>query len=188
MSTIKIVEPTFMPVTLEEAKSHCSIDHAYSDGDVAMAIGAALDMVEHEIMRTLATATYELSLDSFPTGEIEIFYPPIQSIVSVKYTDQDQVEQTVAPSDYSLVVDGIYRAWVAPAYGASWPETLCSANAVRVRYIAGYAEGACPMAIKRGLLAITNTLMENKGVMTSRNINMIPHLSRIFDKFRCWNA
>lgn len=186
MSTIKIVEPTFQPVTLAEAKEHCRIETSDEDSKILRTISAVRAMAEGNLRSTLATSTFECSLDAFPAGEIELINGPVQSILSIKYTDPYEAEQTFPSTDYTLVVDR-YQAWAALAYGSSWPETLSSANAVRVRYTAGYAEGACPDEIKEWMLLHIEHLYRNRGAMADRQMMALPYLDYLIAHHRVYS-
>jgi uncharacterized phiE125 gp8 family phage protein len=54
--------------------------------------------------------------------------------------------------------------YVVPAYGTDWPATRDQANAVTVRYAAGYgaAASAVPAAIRAWILLATATLYETR--------------------------
>jgi uncharacterized phiE125 gp8 family phage protein len=86
--------------------------------------------------------------------------PPVSSIVSIKYTDTAGVEQTLAADQYALSLYGDSRL-ITPAYGATWPSTQAVADAVKVRYVTGYAN--CPKAAKAALLLIVANLYEHRG-------------------------
>ena len=82
------------------------------------------------------------------------------SITSVKYTDTAGVEQTVPGADYALSLYGDACA-VAPAYGKYWPSTQSIPDAVRIRYVTGYA--TAPKAVKAAILLMVAFLYENRG-------------------------
>lgn len=148
---LKLITPaSTYPVTLAEAKAHLHIDTTDSDSEINSFIYAATEYAEQITGRALITQTWELTLDAFP----DAFYltrVPVQSITSVKYYDTDGTEQTLSSTLYSLDnADDFGPAYVVPAYGTVWPPTLNQANAVRVRYVAGYANAAAvPESIKQ---------------------------------------
>lgn len=113
-----------------------------SDPQLAMAITAARKMAENITGRALITQTWDLLLDAFPRNEIELGKMPLQSVTSVKYYDPVGVLQTLSGSTYA-VDDVTLPAWIMPAYGLSWPTTYDVAQAVAIRFVAGYgATGA----------------------------------------------
>lgn len=141
MPLIQIAEPITEPVTLADAKLQARVEHDDDDTLITALIIAARRQVEHLTGRALITQTRELVLDAFPATEIDLRLPNVQSVVSVKYIDAGQVEQTLDPADYSLDADST-PCWLLPAYGLSWPSTLDSANAVRVRFHVGFGDAA----------------------------------------------
>lgn len=141
------------PVTLAEARLQCKIDSDDITHDAVLTalITAAREFAEHYTGRALATVTLEAALDEFPRcdGALKLPMPPVASITSIKYTDTAGVEQTLAGANYALSTYGTSRT-VSLTYGNSWPSTQDVADAVRVRFVAGYA--SLPKAVKAALL------------------------------------
>lgn len=183
MPTILITPPTFEPVTLAQVKANCRIDGADEDALIGTLISAAREMAEQITGRSLATQTWERVLDAFPCGEIELYNPPVAAIVSVKYIDLDGVEQTLDSSLYALDSDSS-PAWLLPAWGTDWPTARDSANALRVRYTAGYAEGACPQAIQHWLLAMVAHAYRNREAASDKPMQRLPFLDGLLDRYR----
>lgn len=166
---VVIEPPDDYPVTIEEARLQCKIDADENsppshpdDSLIQMLIASATDDLDGPkgwLGRALVEQTLELVLDRFPCGKIELPYPPLIDVVSVKYIDIDGEEQTLtAPSgspasggDYRVVADA-EPGYIEPAYGTSWPATRGSA-AVRIRFSAGYgAPDDVPNRIKEYML------------------------------------
>lgn len=150
--------------------SDISVDYEDDDALVLAAIAAAtaaLDGPEGLLWRSLGLQTLELSGSSFaglrtyPTG-IHLQCPPIVDVVSVKYLDDADIEQTVDPSVYRLAGRDV---WLAP--DQDWPEVGCFPDAVRIRYRAGYtgttvAEGGTgnvPAPAKQAIILSARQLM-----------------------------
>lgn len=157
--TLKLITaPTEEPISRTEAKLHLRVEHTADDTLIDGLIVAARQAAEHELQRALVTQTWERVLDAFPDVEIELGMPPVQSITSVKYIDEDEVEQTLSALLYSLDSDN-EPGWVLPAIDTEWPDTLDTADAVRVRFVCGYgAASAVPQAIKQWMLIRIGTL------------------------------
>ncbi|OWK20074.1 hypothetical protein AJ88_33070 [Mesorhizobium amorphae CCBAU 01583] len=105
-------------------------------------IGAAvsrLDGNQGRLGRCLLTQEWTLYLDCFPTC-IELPLPPLQAVVHIKYLDSDGVLQTLDPSAYRVSGAGSWRPEIAPAYGETWPDSRLVADAVQVRFRAGYGD------------------------------------------------
>lgn len=139
MSLRLITAPSVEPLSLAEVKEHLRVSSTDEDTKIAMCIAAARSHVEGPygfLGRALVTQTWELVLDTFPTNEIKIPLPPLQSVSSIKYDDAAGDEQTVDTADYS-VDDVSQPGWVVPST-SGWPTTFEGVNAVRVRFVAGY--------------------------------------------------
>ncbi len=139
MSLDLITGPSVEPVSLADAKVQCHVEHDAEDTLIGALIVAARRMAEHQTQRALITQTWELTLDAFPDAEIRLDKPKVLSIVSVKYLDAAGVLQTLDPAAYAL--DATTKpGFVMPV--SSWPSTYAGANAVRVRFTAGYGPAA----------------------------------------------
>ena len=168
-----ITAPTVAPLTLQEVKDHLRIDYSDTDSIITAYLDAATSYVDGEygyLGRALVTQTWELTIDSFPTNEIRIPLPPLQSISSIKYDDADGNEQTLDPTAY--FVDAVSEpAWIVPATGG-WPTGIFSGvNAVRVRFVAGYDpttdsppdyRANVPRAIKQAMFLLIGAFHEHR--------------------------
>ena len=153
------------PITRAEAKLHLGLDDMSGshpdDAIVDALITGARQYAEHYTGRALAEQTIEAALDEFPDSDddrIDLPMPPVASITSVKYTDTAGAEQTITGSAYALSTYGESRT-VAPTSGNYWPSTEDIPDAVRIRYVTGYAatgSGAeyavLPKAVRQGML------------------------------------
>lgn len=145
--TLKLITaPSVEPVTRAEAKLQCRIDADLTADDTRMdqLIAAARRAAEHKLQRAIITQTWERLWDAFPSGNggIELGMPTVQSITSVSYYDTSGVLQTLSSSAYSHDADTDMGLWVLPAINTTWPDTLDTANAVRVRFVSGYGATA----------------------------------------------
>lgn len=158
MALIKIADPSDEPVTLAEARLHLRMDagNTAEDDLISALIKAAREQAEHTLGRALLAQTWEVVLDEFPGTDdaIELPMPDVLSVVSIKYVDTSQLEQTMDQADYALD-SAASPGWVAPAYGGQWPtDVLDSTNVVRVRFTCGYGAYAAqvPESIRRWML------------------------------------
>jgi uncharacterized phiE125 gp8 family phage protein len=149
----KVVNPAATePVTLAEARLQCKVDSDDTTHDalITSLITAAREFAEHHTGRALAAQTLEGALDCFPACDyIDLPMPPVASVTSIKYTDTAGTEQTLWASAYSLSGYGLSNR-VNLAANATWPSTQDVADAVRVRFVAGYA--VIPEALKNAML------------------------------------
>lgn len=186
MSLYVVTPPAAEPVTLAEVRAHARIDATADDPTLAGFIMAAREMAEHELQRSLVAKTYELTLDEFPAGTIELPMAPIAasaaiSVSSVKYTDTNDVEQTIDPSAYTL--DGYSDTpRLTPVSG--WPTPKSAQNAVRVRYVSGHANASLiPQAIKVWISLHAVHLFENREA-AGASLEPLPFLGRLLDPYR----
>ena len=158
-----ITAPSTLPVTLAEAKAHLRIDHADEDTLITAFLHTAVAGAEHETGRALMAQTWEVTLDAFPDA-VELTRTPVQSITSVTYANSAGAPTVLSNVFYSLdAADEFGWAYVVPAYDGAWPETRDEINAVKVRYVAGYASAAeVPAAIKSWILLQVGALYENR--------------------------
>jgi uncharacterized phiE125 gp8 family phage protein len=188
--TLKLITaPATEPVTLAEAKAQCRVDASDEDALITALIAAARQEAEHALGRALITQTWERVIDAFPEAEIELGMPPVASIVSVSYVDTAGNTQSLSAAAYLL--DGDREpGWLLPAAGYTWPSTLDTANAVRVRFTAGYGNAAAvPQAIKTWLLMRIATLYKfRESSVLGVSVTEVPgrYTDRLLDPYRVW--
>lgn len=181
-----VTAPATYPVTLEEAKAHCNVD--FADHDVLLEIyrKAATDEAEQFTGRALIEQTWDYYLDEFPTAPdaIRIPRPPLIEVVGVFYRDSSGSEQTLDTDTYVVDedVDPVGKpARIALAYGGAWPTLQTVANAVRIRFKAGYVDenspqaANVPYAIKAAILLIIGTLYANREtIVVGQSVALMP--------------
>jgi uncharacterized phiE125 gp8 family phage protein len=184
-----ITAPATEPITLAEAKLHLRIeDGVTADDDLVTAlIVAAREQAEHETRRALIQQTWELTLDAFPACAISLPWPRLIDITSVTYVDEAGDSQVLDPSLYT--VDGESEpGWLLPAFDTDWPDTEDSANAVRIRYRAGYGDTAAsvPEAIKAWMkLHIAAMYRYREAVVATQSNELAGRFTdRLLDPFR----
>lgn len=192
--TLKLITaPATEPVTLAEAKLHCRIDSDITDDDDLIEdvlIPAARAQCEHLLNRALITQTWERVIDAFPEVEIELGMPPVASITSVTYIDSTGTPTVLDSAAYTLDDDNL-PGWCLPAYSYTWPTTYETANAVRVRFVAGYGGAAqVPQAIRSWLLLRVATLYKfREEIQAGVSIAALPgtFTDRLLDRYRVWS-
>ena len=162
---IKVITPPALePVTLGEARLHCRVDVEDDDDVLLRLIMAAREYAEQRECRAYLTQTLELYLDCWPArNEIRLPRPPLQSVTSVKYYDEDDAEYTLSSTTY--LVDSVSQPGrLVLKSGQSWPSaTLRPANAIVIRFVAGWASlGELPLRIKQAMLLLIGHWYENR--------------------------
>ena len=134
MNVNLITAPSSEPVTLAEAQAQCRTDDATDTALLTRLISDARQQAEHAIGRKVGAQTLELVIDDFPDGSISLPFPPVASVVSIKYDDIAGVEQTLSGSAYRSRIS-CEPASIVPV--SEWPSTLGDPGSVRVRFTCG---------------------------------------------------
>jgi uncharacterized phiE125 gp8 family phage protein len=178
-----ITGPALEPVTTAEVKSSARVDDTAYDAQATLAIAAMRSQAEARLARCLITQTLELILDDFPAGEIDLIIPDVLSITSVKYIDTTGVEQTLINTAYTLGEDSINADlfWLYPAQNVVWPATLGSANAVRIRFTAGYGATAAdvPSDIRLWIIAHAVQILQSPDGYVEQKFSPLPYVDRL---------
>lgn len=159
-----VTAPASEPVLLAEAKAHCKIDSIDEDGLVAGYIIAARHHCETYLRRALITQTWDLLIDGdWPTEcvngseqhRVVIPKPPLVSITSVSYVDSAGAAQTLATDQYQVSTKR-HEGLIDPAYSVTWPVVRDQADAITVRFVAGYGSnpGDIPEPIRQAMLLL----------------------------------
>lgn len=158
-----ITAATVLAVDLVSAKAHLRIDSVDDNTLITAMITAATEAAEQMTGRALMAQTWEVTLDAFPDA-VELTRVPVQSITSVTYADSTGSATVLAAPLYALDnADDFGFSYVVPVYADVWPDTRDEINAVKVRYVAGYASAAdVPQAIKQWILLQVGAMHANR--------------------------
>lgn len=143
MRTIVITPPAPL-LTAIQARAHMREASDFEDSLLEAYIAAAtanLDGPNGILGIAIGPQTLELRRDDF-CGDIDLECPPLTSITSVKYLDGDNVEQTLSTDVYTTINNTLV---LKPSQ--SWPSTYDVAEAVRIRYAAGYETVPAPLLV-----------------------------------------
>lgn len=174
MRLFLVTAPAGYPVSLTEAKAHLNRDHADDDALIQTLIAAATDYVEVFTHRALLTQIWDLKLDAFPCGAIELPKPPVTSVTSVTYTATDGTSTVWSSALYTTSFPSGPHAVAAslePAYSEVYPSTRSVVNAVTVRFICGYgAATAVPDSLKAAMKLMIGTWYAQRETVNVGNI------------------
>lgn len=129
---------------LDEVKNHIKQDADITDDDalVMVQVRAALDVIEtatganRNRSKVALATTFDLVLDCFGDGCIEVPRVPLISVESITYIDTAGVTQTLSTSIYTV---DVAAGKIDLAYNQYWPSTRTQPNAITVRFVAGIA-------------------------------------------------
>jgi len=154
--------PAQEPVSVAEAKAHLRIDSGDEDGVIEGLVKAAREMIESDAEISLLPQTLTWYIDAFPAWEICLRRPPVNSITSITYLDQDGTSQTLAASEYRF--DGYSKpARITPAYNEEWPDTYQVNNAVTIVAAGGYTSvSEVPQLAKQAIHMLVGHWFRNR--------------------------
>lgn len=168
-------------ITTADAKDHLRVDHADEDSLIDRLIVASIIAIETKARSAIVPQTLELRVPRFPysVGYLMLPRSPVRSVASVKYLDEDLVEQTVDPSVYAIN-DGAMpaRLFLSDTSVALWPTVKGGRpDSVRVRYDAGPAttSGVGDEMISAILLMVGHLYENRQAVVTGTIATKIPN-------------
>ena len=181
-------EPAAEPISVPEAREHLRITHTSEDPLVEAYITAARLYVEAYTKRQLVTATWLLKLDRFPPREIVVPLPPLASVTSVTYIDENGDTQTW---DSSLRQHDTNSepGRIKPIESESFPSTqLDTYNAVTVTFVAGYGDAsAVPERFKHAIKLMTANWFEfREPVIDGRVMKAPTSVDALLNQDRMW--
>lgn len=158
-----ITPPTALAVTLLEAKAHLRETGTAEDSLITAMVTAATETAEQITGRAIMPQTWELVLDAFP-ATFELTRVPAISVASLNYLNESGNLIVLGAAAYALSATDDYGfAYVRPAFGTQWPATRATANAVALRFTAGYASAAfVPESIKAWIKLQVSAMFENR--------------------------
>ena len=191
--------PTQEPVTLQEVKEYLRVDDSTDERIIRPFIETARRFCEEHTGRALMTQTLTLFLDAFEdiedplwegmrTGPYINYYKnyvvlprsPVASVTHVKTFDDADTETTFAATKYYL--DSAREpARIVLRTGETFPTALRVANAIEVKYIAGYtSQYNVPEPLRLGILQHIAYLYEHRGDMYDAKLPYPPMLRALY--------
>lgn len=140
------------PVTLEQAKWQCHIDHNDDDDYLTSVISATRAYVEKYTGMSIAEQTIEVYCDSWRDFS-RLPATPVQSVTSITYVDFSGVEQTLPVSVYELLPDA---GKIVLKSGQLWPVTD---KRIKLTAVVG---GDAPPDVKHAMLLYISGLNDNR--------------------------
>ena len=190
MTSRLLTPPTTLAISLEDAKASLRIDptgdvdaDAATDMLVTAWIAGITAHAENYLGRAIIEQTWRVALDAFPDA-IKLPAPPVISVTSVKYLDENGVQQTLDPADYLLDAES-EPGWLVPEYGFRWPTTYDQVNAVTVDVLCGYGDDdtSVPPQIRLYLLAKLREQYD-PAVRPEKETVQASFIDRLLDQYR----
>lgn len=163
------------PVTLEDVKVHCRVDHSEDDTLLEGLMGAAtahLDGWAGVLGRALVTQTWSQRFSGF-TDRLRLPVGPVVSVSSLTYFDGDNVQQTLSTSVYDLLHDAL-GAYVARKPGQTWPGAYDRPDAITVTYVSGADAAEVPAPIKAAILLLVGHWYANREAVSAEAMKDLP--------------
>lgn len=160
------------PVTLTEVKEALGITHTEFDAVLVSAwIPAARDHAESYLNRAIINRTVDVFAHRFGPQGIKL-PGGLQSISSVSYYDSDNVQQTLAASNYQ---HDLQYSRLILSYTGEWPDTYERLDAVTIRAVSGMGTlNSIPPAVKQAVLLLVGHFYENREATTPLSLNVLP--------------
>lgn len=126
---------------IDVARKECNQDFSYDDDKITACVQAAQFQVEVILRRSLSVKTLVLQMDYFPPCDlIELSSGKVNSIVEVRYRDNNDESQVFDAANYSLDNNSI-PDYLVREPNQSWPSTYSGRrNAVEVEYTVGFED------------------------------------------------
>lgn len=176
----RTVKPVAFPVTLAECKADLRVQYTADDTLINSLIAAATDYMDVPngvIGKALIDQTWTLSVPRADGRErIELPVTPVQSITSITYYDADNVQQTLAASDFYLYGDED-KAWIEAKPNINWPTAYDRLDAITVTFVAGFGADstAVPSSIRRAMrLLIAHWYEHRTAVEVGTIVSTVP--------------
>ena len=178
MALTIVTAPVTDPVTLAEAKEHLRIDEANTAESALITafITASTDYCEKLQNRAFITQVWDMTLDSFPRGDIiSIPLPPLQAVSSVTYLGTGGTSNTLTASTY-IVDTANEPGRISLAFNEVWPTIdLQPVNGVVVKFTAGYGTaGTVPEMPKQAIKLLVGHMFENRENTNFKPLELIP--------------
>lgn len=173
------VQPSFEPVTTQEAKDHLRVTFNDDDAEIATMVTAARLRVEGLSGMKLATQTVDIVADNWEAladpNSIEVLrlmVGPVTAINSVKYYDAEDSDTTMPSTDYwTDLVSLPARVQVK----TSWPTINERIGNIRINCTVGYANAnSVPAVFKQAIKLLVGHYYENREQVTDLKLMPVP--------------
>lgn len=197
MTTRRITEPQFLPVTLDQARLQCHIDDDNTTEDALLTeviIPGAVELCQQLLQRSLMSQTWRMTRDTFD-DLMTLPWGTVLSVTGIEYRDLAGNWQTLSTSTYETDLESL-PARITLADGQLWPQLWNGTNVVRITYTAGFSAGneaaqraAVPASIKQWLLLTVGTAYaQRESLAAGMSVSELPgrFVDGLLDAHRVW--
>lgn len=159
--------PAAPAVTWEEAKAHLRLDGEQEKVFVEGLITAATQHVggpDGWLGRSIGVQDLEVRMGLPVSASIRLPLPPVLSLISIAYVDQEDNEHTIDASSLNVFDGEIER----PTSGWPWLNGSQRRDALRIQYQAGYE--TVPAPIKAAILMMVGDMHRFRSSASDLNI------------------
>lgn len=165
-----LTAPAAPILTLEEAKTHLRIYHTDENAHVEALVASVADLIDGPtgiLNRCVVSQQWEVTIDRFPENDmmgvvaLKMPLPPLISIQSILYDDEDGVEQELTSGNYRIIgAESTSAAAILPLKDVEWPSVDDEPGSVRISFTAGYS--TIPPGIKHAVKLLISHLNEHR--------------------------
>lgn len=172
MSLIVTAQPVSEPVTVDEVKKRLRLSSAVDDTTIVSLITTAREHAESITGWSMAAKSYREVRDRFPwPGEvIRLLRPPLLTVVSVQYLDDNYDWQTWDASEYR-VAEANVPAVIEPKKGFIYPAPVRASGSVKIDFTADAFDYS---PYREGIRQLAVHLYEHPSAITSEGLKEIP--------------
>jgi uncharacterized phiE125 gp8 family phage protein len=172
MDTVLVSYPATLAVSVADLKSHLRIDASTEDSLLTSYIQTATKYAEEYCGRQFITASFKAYLDCWQTGKLYLDWPPLVSVTSVKYIDNNGAEQTWDASNYQVVTSA-HRGYI---YSTDSPPHRTQPQAAYIAYNAGYGSAASslPFQAIHAIKLLAGNYYENREATAAGQMVEVP--------------
>lgn len=162
--------PVDEPISLLEAKAQLRVDGSDDDALIGDLIETVREKFEDSTARVLSVRDFTAYWDAWPEDNtLSLPLYPVLDVSSIKYLDDDGVEQTISTSDYT--VDKVGQSpRIMLNSDADTPDVGNYPNSVYVRFTAGAY--TIPPSAKHSMLLWLTMLYERREDMNLQGTDM----------------
>lgn len=163
-SWTRTTDATAEPISLAQAKAHLRVDASDEDALITALITSVRQHLEGVTSRALINQTLKAYFSQWPCEGFELPGSPLSSVTSIKYTNTDGDEATVASDQYDVDTDATVGT-VKLSEDGGWPTTSLRRNKpIVVEYVSGYdADGTLtPQPLIAAMKLHLGHLFENR--------------------------